>query len=143
MKITASINNKSINQINARIKQIGRNLENAKREIAQDEIAAAKTRITMSKTDPDGRPWAPWSLSTLRQRTRERNLARGLLYRTGRLLNSFKFRIDRNKIIIQSTAPYSGYLQRGRLNMRPRQILGFGRPSIERIKQRLKGAITK
>lgn len=143
MNIKASISKASITQLNNKINQINKNLTNAKKQIAEEEVLDAKQRITFGKTDPDGRPWAPWSISTMRQRTRERNLQRGLLYRTGRLLNSIKSRISGDRVEIYTNTDYAGYLQRGTTKMRPREILGFGRQSIDRIKNRLKGALTK
>lgn len=143
MQLKTSIKNTIFTKLDKKIKDIQRNIKNVQKEIGEEEVLYAKKRVTNTKLDPDGIPWAPWRISTIRQRTRERNLQRGLLYRTGRLLNSFKYKIEGNKTIIYSTAPYSGFLQKGRLNMRPRQILGFGSDSIKRIKQRLKGVLTK
>ena len=143
MQIKASISKASITALNNKLKQMEKNIDVAKKEVAETEVLDAKQRITFGKIDPDGRAWAPWRISTMRQRIRERNVARGLLYRTGRLLNSIKSRISGNKITIYTNTEYAGYLQRGTTKMRPREILGFGQRSIDRIKQRLKGALLK
>lgn len=100
------------------------------------QVKAAQDRIRSSKTDPNGRPWAPWSMATIKQRTREGNLNRGLLYRSGALIVSIKYKVERGTLSVWSDAPYARFLQFGTPKMRARAFLGFG-TQINRIRQTL------
>lgn len=118
------------------IKQQGRKIKNPKKvlkQVAQQEINDARTRIQFSKRDPEGRPWAPWSMATLRQRLREGNVGRGLLYRTGTLLRSFAYRLSGNTVRFGNTARYAEFLQRGTTKMPARSFLTISNKTKQRI----------
>lgn len=95
-------------------------------EYGQSELQDIQRRITTAKTDPYARRWAPWSFATRQQRIRQGNVGRGLLYRTGALLRSFRASIRGGTLTISSDLPYSRFLQDGRPNMRPRVIVDLG-----------------
>lgn len=98
----------------------------ALQDYARGELQDIERRITVAKTDPSARAWAPWAWSTRRQRTREGTAGRGLLYKTGALLRSFRATIKDGAVSIASALNYANFLQRGRANMRPRVIVDLG-----------------
>jgi len=102
-------------------------------QIADQEIKDARRRIRTTKVTPEGLPWAPWSYATIRQRLREGNIARGLLYKSGMLYRSFKKKVTNKKFEITNTADYSRYLQSGTNKMPARPFLGFSHNSVRRI----------
>lgn len=108
-------------------------------EFAQGELEDVQRRIMTAKTDPYARRWAPWSFATRQQRIRQRNANRGLLYRTGALLRSFRAVIRGATVSIVSNLPYARYLQDGRWNMRPRVIVDIGsKLSMNRLRKIIK-----
>lgn len=109
-------------------------------QIGQEEVRAAQQRIRNSKTDPEGRSWQPWSMATLKQRRREGNANRGLLYRTGALLTSIKYRVDKGVLAIFTDVPYARYLQFGTPKMPARPFIGWGN-RINSIITRLTGTL--
>lgn len=95
-------------------------------EIGREEVRATKQRIQMWKADPNGRAWRPWSMATMKQRRREGTAGRGLLYRTGQLLNSIQYRV-RNGVLTVFTNDYkASFLQNGTPKMPAREFIGFG-----------------
>lgn len=105
-------------------------------EYAQTELQDVQRRITTAKTDPYARRWAPWSFATRQQRVREGSAGRGLLYRTGALLRSFRATIRHSVVTISSHLPYARYLQNGRRNMRARVIVDLGsKLSMNRLRK--------
>lgn len=94
--------------------------------IGKEEVQATKQRITMWKADPKGRAWAPWALSTMRARRRQGNASRGLLYATGRLLNSIQYHVRNGVLTVFSDDNKASFLQKGTPNMPAREFLGFG-----------------
>lgn len=112
-------------------------------QIAKDQVAEVQNRIRSTKVDAEGRQWAPWSFATMRQRRREGTSSRGLLYRTGRLLNSIRYRISEKTLTIFSNLPYADFLQRGTSKMPARPFLGWTKDSLNRIKQQMTEALRK
>lgn len=98
----------------------------ALQDYARGELQDIERRIIVAKTDPQARRWAPWAWSTRQQRQRDGTAARGLLYKTGALLRSFKATIRDGAVVISSNLNYAVFLQRGRANMRPRVIVDLG-----------------
>jgi len=87
-----------------------------------------RRRISITKTDPHGRHWAPWTFSTSRERHRRGTTGGGLLFESGALWRSIKYNIRGNKMEFGSTEEYAQYLQDGRNSptfMRPRQIVNL------------------
>lgn len=118
------------NQVNTKMNALKANVARQKQlamiEFAQGELQDVQRRIMTAKTDPYARRWAPWSFATRQQRNREGTAGRGLLWRTGALLRSFRAVIKGGAVSIVSDLPYAAYLQRGRANMRPRIIVDIG-----------------
>lgn len=112
-------------------------------QVAKEEVAATQQRIRSSKTDPQGRAWAPWSMATMRARRRDGTASRGLLNRTGALLASITSRVSEKTITIYSNIGYAKYLQFGTRKMPARPFLGWSNASINRVKQLLREAALK
>lgn len=106
------------------------NVKPAMKEIADKEIRNAQNRIRMKKTDPEGRPWRPWSYATMQNRIKQGNAGRGLLYVSGLLARSFNKDVSGNELSISNDAPYAEYLQEGTRNMPARPFLGWGKKSM-------------
>lgn len=122
----------------ARMKSLEDQVKKAKNQIlvdyARGELRDINRRITVAKTDPYGRRWAPWSFNTMRQRIREGTAGRGLLFKTGQLLRSFVANIRGDEVTISSNLDYAAYLEEGRNNMRPRKIVDLAsRLSFNRL----------
>ena len=135
MTVKVKIDNK---QFNRKIKQLEKKLKKPKpalNKIAQGEIDDAQKRIRTTKTSPKGVRWAAWSYETLKQRTQNGTVNRGLLYVTGLLLKSFFKRVSNDKAEVRNNAPYADYLQKGTRKMPARPYLGRSNDSIKRIKQ--------
>ncbi len=129
--------------ITANMNKMKKNITQAKNrsvvEFAQGELEDVQRRIMTAKTDPYARRWAPWSFATRQQRIRQHNANRGLLYRTGALLRSFRAVIRGATVSIVSNLPYARYLQDGRWNMRPRVIVDIGsKLSMNRLRKIIK-----
>lgn len=85
-------------------------------------------RAFSEDTGPDGSGWAPRVTTTARPgapgRPRSRREGRGaLLERTGRLRASTTVRIEGTKIVIESSAPYAGFVHAGTKHMEARPFL--------------------
>lgn len=132
-----------IQEVRRRVEVMQRAPQHVLEQVAKDEVLAVQQRIRTSKTGPRGEAWAPWSMATLRQRTREGTLAGGLLNRTGALLNSITSRISGKTLTIYSNEGYGQYLQFGTPKMPARPFLGWSPASINRIKQLLREAALK
>jgi phage gpG-like protein len=94
--------------------------------IANEMKVLAQARIKTTKTDPDGRPWAPWAESTAYARRRAGSAGFGLLFDSGALYESFVTTFSKNTATIESTSPYAGFLQEGTPEMPARPFLGWG-----------------
>jgi HK97 gp10 family phage protein len=84
-------------------------------------------RIETKKTDPEGRKWKPWATSTAQARRREGSAGSGLLFRTGELRDSIDYKVQGQKVVVQSDSPYGRYLQEGTSKMPARPFLGMGK----------------
>lgn len=113
------------------------------KQVALEEVKNVQDRIRSSKTDPDGRPWEPWSMATLRQRQKEGTVAGGLLNKTGALAGSIQYRISSKTLTIFSGTPYGRFLQFGTPKMPARPFLGWSRTSINRIRDLFKESVEK
>lgn len=137
MKFNITTRTDGIQNVRKRVEVIKRAPEETLRRVAEEEKQAVQNRIRNTKTDPEGQPWAPWSMATIRA-----NAGRGgsLLFRTGALLDSIQYRISEKTLTIYSNVGYSKYLQFGTPKMPARPFLGWSRDNINRIKQILKDA---
>ena len=115
--------------------------EAALKELGEQEVNIARERIRTGKSSPDGTAWRPWSMATLRQRIREGTTAGGLLYKTGALYNSIKWKLTGKNLIIYSDSPYGQYLQSGTSRMPARPFLGWSKEGLNNFRERLRQAI--
>jgi phage virion morphogenesis protein len=122
--------------------RISKATNEALRKAGEEEVRRTQQRLATEKRTPDGQPWAPWSLATLRQRTREGTLAGGLLNRTGALINSIAFKITQATLTVFSSAPYAKYLQLGTGKMPARPFIGWSKDGVNSVREYLK-SITK
>lgn len=140
MQVKATINSANLSSvIEAKRKQLQAARSTVLEEIGKEEVAITQERIRSSKTGPDGKSWAPWSMATLRQRTRQGSAGRGLLYRTGALLTSIAYKIEKGALIVYTNIPYAKYLQFGTPKMPSRPFIGWGN-RINKIVERLNEA---
>jgi len=139
MRLRASVN--STGAKNVVVQKAGRisNATNAAlRKAGEEEVRIVRQRIAQEKTSPDGIPWRPWAMATLRQRAREGTLAGGLLNRTGALINSIQSKLSGSSLIIFSSATYAKYLQLGTNRMPARPFLGWSPEGVNRVRAYLK-----
>jgi HK97 gp10 family phage protein len=119
------------------VKRVIKKLEDPRdflKEVGEIVVEDIKHRIAVTKTDPDGNKWEPWATSTELGRIKDGSVALGLLYKSGELLDSIRYRINSKKsITIGSTAPYAEYLQEGTNNMPARPFIGMSDRSREAI----------
>lgn len=95
---------------------------------AKWQLQDTRRRIAITKTDPHGRRWAPWSFNTFKYRRQRGTLGGGLLFESGALWRSIKYTIRGNTMKLGSTVEYAKYLQNGRTtptNMPARQIVNL------------------
>lgn len=126
-----------LNSTFKRIQKLKSNYDSINAFIGEIGVKETKERIQSTKEDPQGNPWRPWSLATIKQRQREGNIARGLLYRTGNLFRSITYTITGKTTNLISLADYARFLQKGTPKMPARKFLGWSTKAINKIKQRL------
>lgn len=138
IKFNVTTRTDGIQNARKRFDVIMRAPEQVIKQVALDEVKATQNRIRNSKTDPEGQPWAPWSMATIRA---NKNRGGSLLFRTGALLNSIEYRISEKTLTIYSNVGYAKYLQFGTPKMPARPFLGWSRESINKIKKILQDAV--
>lgn len=142
MKLRASVNSSGArNMIVQKAGRISKATNEALRKAGEQEVEITRQRIATEKRSPNGQPWAPWALATLRQRTREGTLAGGLLQRTGGLMNSIAYKITQGTLTIFSSATYAKYLQLGTGRMPARPFIGWNAQGVNRVREYLKGIL--
>ncbi len=143
MKLRASVNTSGArNMIVQKAGRISKATNDALRKAGEQEVQRTRQRIAEEKRSPDGVAWRPWSLATLRQRTREGTTAGGLLNRTGALINSIAYKITQSTLTVFSSAPYAKYLQLGTNKMPARPFIGWSQAGVNSVREYLK-SITK
>lgn len=130
IKVETKIN--GMKDLDKRIKKIKAAPNKMLRVVGKEEVKETKIRIRSTKNDPDGKPWAPWSFATMKERVRQGNVQRGLLYRTGALLNSIKYTVKKGKLSVFSPLKYAKFLQFGTPKMPARPFLGWSKAAINR-----------
>ena len=143
MKFNVTTRVDGMQAVRHRFNQIEKAPDAVIKKVAVEEVAATQERIRNSKTDPEGRPWTPWSMATMRQRQKEGNAGQGLLYRTGSLLNSIQYRISNKTLTIFSNVGHGKFHQFGTSKMDARPFLGWSRTSINRIRDLFKENVEK
>ena len=121
-------------QVNRAIKRVVKDVKRPQKflnSVANEQMDEAKKRIRMTKTDPENRAWSPWSYATLKARRADGTAGRGLLYKTGMLLNSFAKKVERKRMAITNRTNYGKWLQFGTQYMKARAFLGWGKQSIK------------
>ena len=104
-------------------------------QVGQELVNSTKRRIETTKQDPDGQPWSPWALATKRAREKDGTSGKGLLNRTGRLLESITYQVQGNNLAIGTEVPYSVFLQMGTSKMPARRFIGFGAQDEQTIRR--------
>jgi phage gpG-like protein len=103
-------------------------------EVGDMLLESTRERILTTKTDPMGRAWKPWARSTALARARDGSSARGLLYKSGNLVDSLQVRIDGGmKVSVSTNVPYAQFLQNGTNRMPPRAFLGASKQDEKQI----------
>lgn len=140
MKFNITTRTDGLQNVRHRVEVMKRAPDETLKQLAEEQVAVVQNRIRNTKTDPDGQPWAPWSMATIRAYSRS---GRGgsLLFRTGALLDSIQYRISEKTLTIFSNVGYAKYLQFGTPKMPARRFLGWNQESINRVKEILKEKI--
>lgn len=123
MKFTITGQDAVIAEINSVLRGIkDRKLMQELANVVQQDI---KNRIKVTKTTPDNIPWAPWSASTLRARTKKGNASTGLLFDSGKLFNSIKATSGIQTFSVGTDVKYAPYLNNGTNKMVARRFMGI------------------
>ena len=101
--------------------------------VGKREIEKAEKRLMTTKISPNNAQWTPWAYTTAITRRRDGTAARGLLYQTGHLLNSFYYVVKRRSVEIRNRAFYARYLQFGTSEMPSRKFMGWGADSMKSL----------
>lgn len=129
--------------LDVRDREVRRALNNMSR-LRMDKLADAigKTlveqsmrRISREKRGPDGKKWEPvegGESGGFRDR-RGRFRGRGILLRSGQLLNSIEKRAEDRRVVVGSSLAYAGVHQDGDDNVDARPYLGIGDDSQREI----------
>lgn len=132
MQFNVTVRTDGLQHTRNRIKMIQNAPKEALNEIGESVVAKAQQRIRSTKTAPDGTPWAPWSMATIRA---NQNKGGSLLYRTGALLDSIQYRVSDKTITVYSNVGYARFLQFGTPKMPARPFLGWTQEDINKVKQ--------
>ena len=138
MRFNVTIRTDGMQDLRRRISHVKSAPKEVMEIMGKKAVTDTQTRIRSTKTSPDGQPWAPWSMATIRA-----NAGRGgsLLFRTGALHNSIKYRLSEHTLTVYSNTGYSSYLQNGTSKMPARPFLGWTENDINTIKRLLKERI--
>jgi phage gpG-like protein len=86
---------------------------------------AVKERIRDTKTDADGRAWQAWMQPTEIHRIARGTASQGLLWESGKLLDSINVKSGFASVQIGTSANYAGFLQAGTNHMSARPFMGW------------------
>ena len=101
------------------------NLKPVLHAIGELEANKVRARIQSTKIDPYDSEWAPWAPFTAIQRALKGNVAQGLLWDTGALLNSFVVESTIASVTIGTPVSYAEGLQFGDARMPAREFMGW------------------
>lgn len=137
--IKAQVSTENITRLLNKLRDKGAFLQ----QVGEDLKASTQERIRSTKISPDGTPFAPWAMSTLRARQKDGTANLGILFRTGKLHDSIGFQVQRDhvEVGVESTVAYARYLQLGTLRMPARPFVGLSAQDLARIKRRLESHI--
>ena len=127
------VRSQATGQSAADLLQLLKNPQPLLKRVGQTMVDAAVGRIVAVKEDPNGSSWAPWATGTLKARQRKGTEGGGLLYDSGALAKSLRYRISGNTVSVESSAPYAMFLQNGTPNMPARPFMGIGPGEQEAI----------
>lgn len=88
-----------------------------------------RRRISEEKTDPEGRPWAPWSENY------ESKPGGKMLERDGNLLDSLAFEVDDDAVTVGSNMVYAATHQYGRSGIPARPYLGVSVENVDDLNE--------
>jgi len=91
-----------------------------------------------NKTNPDGEKWKPWSPKYAKSR---KNKKGSLLVKTGKMKDSFDFKIRGRSIIITNKTNYSGAHQYGTDKIPQRKMVGFGKNTDKLMTKAIRDAV--
>lgn len=130
------------------------NTRPALEEIGRALVASTKNRIVDTKQGPSGAPWAPWATSTMLGRLKNGTASRGLLYESGKLLNSITSQVQQSRSsngqfgslqvqVGSQGVEYAQYLQNGTKNMAARPFIGISKEDQQIIRNILRKHVFK
>ncbi len=93
-----------------------------------------RERIELTKVSPTGGLWREWSLRRLEERRHAGNIAQGLLWDTGNLLNSIVAKVG-DGVEIGTNVGYARFLQRGTKKMYDRPFIGWSPEDIAEVER--------
>lgn len=133
LEVSLKVSGNAFSEINKLSQKIDRTINLSLKDIGKELQTDARRRIAVSKTDPAGVRWAPWSFATLESRIRRGTAGRGLLYDSGKLWRSINYNVRGNVLELGSTVEYAEYLQKGRQRMPARQIVNMNTPRVKKV----------
>ena len=98
--------------------------------VADQLVANTHERFDRTKSDPDGRKWAPWAEST-RRAYQKSGHSGSLLVRTGALRNSIRSTAGKKQASVSSNLKYGQYIQQGTDIMPARPFIGIGQKDVD------------
>lgn len=99
--------------------------------VGADQVARVQKRIRETKIDPDGKPWTPWAPFTANKRDFAGNFSQGIMWDTGKLLESIEFDIDGAfGVDIGTDVWYAPKHQDGEGRIPKREIFGWEDPVL-------------
>lgn len=98
------------------------------------EVRKIKARIQDTKLDPEGKAWAPWAPFTADKRDYFGTFSQGIMWETGRLLNSIHFDVDGAfGVDIGTDVWYAAAHQDGQGKLPKREIFGWDDQALPQL----------
>lgn len=138
MKVNVKVQGNGFDNAAKTARSIPKAVQTSLKVLSQDAVKETQERIRTTKKDPEGRAWAPWSMATIRARNKDGTAGRGLLWRTGALLNSIQSRVRGWTAEVWSTANHARFIQFGTPKMTARPFLGFSPALVNRLADLIK-----
>lgn len=102
-------------------------------ELGEMLVKSVQDRIRETKLTPNGEEFEMWAESTARYRERKGNDGQGILWDTGKLLDSIEFEVDGYTLHVGTPVDYAKYLQHGTETMPARPFVGFSEQDLAQI----------